>query len=256
MWYQLVLPAPRGIRTSGSDAEAAAGDAVLSLPFDLRASLIDFAKELRRKYAGTGADPDAVRLLIRDAKRLSDGISGFEADVWNKHIALRTYATTGTVYKSKFGFRCSNAGNAVHPDPTALRTIREFPFPKFIWVVELMDRRVRDLRSGQPPVVGEIIVDASVTPTDPDVLLIHLPGVFVYGHPRQFQASEWLTGNTSGRIQQEVDAPIEGDFRVPLLVVDARMRYHTGRTSLKYDKGPSVHGQGKGAVSGTSFQFG
>ena len=93
-------------------------------------------------------------------------------------LALRTYVIGSNDFKEQL------EGRGL---PTSIR--REYSLarlPRFIWVVEAIDRQLRAL--GQPCVVGEAILDATSSDNLPQQLALHLHGIM------------WLQ-QTSGKVE-------------------------------------------------------
>ena len=97
-------------------------------------------------------------------------------------IAVRTFAMEGNLFKQSFLKRCGD-------DPSACALVATCRLPKYVWVCELVDRKVRDAASTDPVVrmvVGEVVIDATAAdPATADVLLMHLPSL-VAVHDTQY----------------------------------------------------------------------
>ncbi|MCV7253472.1 hypothetical protein H7J86_15000 [Mycobacterium hackensackense] len=101
-----------------------------------------------------------------------------------KQLALRTYAIRSNDFKANLAARTTS--EAIQ---TEYRLAR---FPRFIWVVEAIDRQLR--KAGKPCVVGEAVLDATSSDHDPQEIALHIHGVM------------WLQ-QTNGNIR----FPITGD---------------------------------------------
>jgi hypothetical protein len=140
-----------------------------------------------------------------------------------RQIALRTYATQAEAFKRSFSYHAIN-------DQAAVETVRQLQLPRFIWVVELMEReKSKDAETGseiQRRVVGEFILDATSNDLEPMILFAHLPGVLVIERRRD-----------------------QGDG---LRICDPDLKYYTSRPS--YLPGAiELIGQSKSAIAGGSY---
>ncbi len=100
-----------------------------------------------------------VQAAVPDAKALSDCISAGA-------LAFRTYATSANHFKDEAMRRMPNA---------VAREYRMARFPRFVWVVEAVDRRARD--AGRTDcVLGEAVFDSTSSELDPKGLAFHVPG--------------------------------------------------------------------------------
>jgi hypothetical protein len=87
----------------------------------------------------------------------------------NRGLALRSYVVPATDFKDGFARRCTL-------DPVAVAQVRLAKLPKFVWVVEVLDRGARE--KDMPSVVGEVVLDATEFDLiDTKTLILHLPGV-------------------------------------------------------------------------------
>lgn len=108
-----------------------------------------------------------------------------------QHLALRTYVTRSNDFKGRLSARGL---------PTSIR--REYSLarlPRFVWVVEAVDRQLRD--AGQPCVIGEAVLDATSSDHDPQQLALHVHGVMwlqqtsgdmrfpIFGDPSPYRSS-------------------------------------------------------------------
>jgi hypothetical protein len=83
-----------------------------------------------------------------------------------ERLALRTYATTSNNFKTRLDRGL---------DPTLIREYRLARFSRYVWVVEAIDRELR--AEGKACVVGEVILDATSSDTQPEPLAVHVPGL-------------------------------------------------------------------------------
>lgn len=91
-------------------------------------------------------------------------------------LRLRTYSLPANEYKRRLEGRV---------DESLLREYRLARFPRYIWVVELIDRVRR--RAGDPKcVLGEAIFDATSSGRRPEPLALHVPGAaYIVSSDRQ-----------------------------------------------------------------------
>ncbi len=86
-------------------------------------------------------------------------------------LAFRTYGTDSSEFKFALA---SRAGF----DPTVARKYRLAPWPRNLWVIEAVDRKLRGTPSGS--VLGEVIVDPTAnhypSKHEPGILAAHAPG--------------------------------------------------------------------------------
>jgi hypothetical protein len=101
-----------------------------------------------------------------------------------QQLALRTYAIRSNHFKANLDARAIPA--------TIQREYRLARLPRFIWVVEAVDRRQR--REGAPCVVGEAVLDATSSDHAPQEIALHIHGVM------------WLQQTNGG-----IRFPITGD---------------------------------------------
>jgi len=85
------------------------------------------------------------------------------------HIALRTYASPSEAFKRNIV--------GLGMDPVHVRAYRMARLPKHVWVVEVIDRRLR--QQNQPSVLGEALVDATSSDSFPDVVAYRLHGALI-----------------------------------------------------------------------------
>ena len=86
-----------------------------------------------------------------------------------ERLSLRSYVITSTDFKRGFAYRCAH-------DNALVSQVRRARLPKFVWVVEIMSRKLREAK--QNSVVGEVVLDASdVDLRETSALITHLPGL-------------------------------------------------------------------------------
>jgi len=140
--------------------------------------------------APEAAERKAGILLFRASERIADAAGGtppftrLSQLVSSNRLALRTYAVPSNIFKERL------AARGVVPG-----IVREYclaRLPRFVWVVEAIDRQLRS--ASQPCVLGEAVLDATSTDHAPEAISLHIHGVM------------WLQ-QTSGKIR----FPIFGD---------------------------------------------
>lgn len=120
-----------------------------------------------------GVEKVAGEFLQSLAKRMADGGDTNAADVerliGSNELALRTYAVPSNEFKKRLKDRGL--------DDTAVRVYRLLRMSRFVWVVELVNRTKR--RAEEACVIGEAVIDATSSETDPHFLALHVPGVLI-----------------------------------------------------------------------------
>ncbi|BBX28506.1 hypothetical protein [Mycolicibacterium alvei] len=101
-----------------------------------------------------------------------------------RQLALRTYAIRSNDFKANLGARA-----IASPIQTEYRLAR---LPRFVWVVEAIDRQLR--QAGKPCVLGEAVLDATSSDHAPQEIALHIHGVM------------WLQQTNGG-----IRFPITGD---------------------------------------------
>lgn len=116
------------------------------------------------------AERTGSRLLVRYAERaVMQGVLDAQAllDARDSgRLAFKTYTTLSNNFKSGLENRV---------DRTLERQYRLARMSRYIWVVEAIDRELRKL--GDASVLGEAVIDATSSETQPDPLILHVPGV-------------------------------------------------------------------------------
>jgi hypothetical protein len=143
-WQTLMIPVPEKLWMTGAGAERR------GLLYLLAAS-----REASREY------PVARRILeLREERELE----------------VRTYFSTSNRFKERLRKRSS--------DPVVTREYAFARMPRFIWIVEAIDRRARDHGTQlgisyeeNRCVVGEVIFDATSDDSDPRVVATRIPGL-------------------------------------------------------------------------------
>lgn len=155
-WRTLQVPLPPDLWLEPEAAERYAG-------YVLRTQSAQTAKVL----AGRGVQVEDLDTLIADGR-----------------LALRTYPVLSETFKSALPGLGLDAGHV-----TEYRLAR---MPRHVWVVEAVDRRRR--RAGEPCVIGEMVLDATSSETEPRMLAMRIHGLLgVTGSGRQILAEPHLT---------------------------------------------------------------
>lgn len=114
-------------------------------------------------------------------------IAGFAAAsvVESKHAAgelsVRTYAISGTRFKERVRKHYS--------DPNIVREYSLLRLPRYVWVVEAIDRQTRDENKGSDRddnakcVLAEVLFDATASDQQPNILATRLPGILSMPKP-------------------------------------------------------------------------
>lgn len=156
----IVVPLPRGLWLSGAAAEAAAG--------------MVFAKTVRQRLAvlsRRGRHGLSFSERRATLKRLQEIGRAVEAKEPGGQFTLRSYALSSSDFKYDFCRRIT--------DVRAKRIVGVTPMSKYVWVVELLDRTLRERRRAS--IHGTVIFDGTAVSEDgveraPDPLLIQIPG--------------------------------------------------------------------------------
>jgi len=169
----VVIPLPAGLWLSGSAAEFNGADILARA---CRSRLEDLASW------SSGRIPDAAVGAHRSAlQHMVDNTRGDRSG----DLAIRTYAATGRDFKHGFVERV--------PDSRAARVVAYTSLPKYVWVVEAVDRRVRPKSNRQ--VVATVVLDASavsdgsregLTP-----LIVYVPGQIARVTPDPYSDENW-----------------------------------------------------------------
>ena len=168
----LVVPLPPGLNLAGDGAE------------EIGTSTVELVLPRVAERARGEALPNAES-LVQSEERL------VHAD-----YAVRTYGCDSNDFKASYAARCTDAD--------AQLTLSVTPLPKYVWVVEIIDRAERDSRN--PPVIGEVVVDATPTRRNAQVLFIHFPGWVAMHDPISDEDADFPCGSdryNSGRWAQE-----------------------------------------------------
>ncbi|MBI2169870.1 MAG: hypothetical protein HYU28_10310 [Actinobacteria bacterium] len=91
------------------------------------------------------------------------------------HLTVRTYATSSNRFKERLKARC--------PDDVVVSHYMLAGLPKYVWVVEAVDRRERGHYPEKPSVLGEVVFDATSDDHDPSLLAVRLPGLLAIPRP-------------------------------------------------------------------------
>lgn len=165
-----LIPLPPGLWLPGSRAELIGAERILEAVRDLAtgmASVEGYESDSHKTYRE------------RQLRKILNAFAAKQAGPY----AVRTYATTGTDFKKSYAERLG--GDRLE----ALERVAYQNLPKFVWVVELVSRTLREpgqltqepegdvgLRQGGVT-VGEIVLDASASTEDAArAFLVNLPG--------------------------------------------------------------------------------
>jgi hypothetical protein len=145
----LIIPLPPGLVLSGSDAE------LIGLrQFEEQLSNVVNIEDRLETVTGGSETLTAIRETL--------------ASLDKRKYAVRTYATFNSDFKESVRRRCSN--NQIVTEAVSLARL-----PRFVWVTEIIDRALRSQR--KPPVIGEVVIDATATSDkDAPVVIVHVPG--------------------------------------------------------------------------------
>lgn len=87
------------------------------------------------------------------------------------NLTFRTYGLDASQYKFALADRSGF-------DPEVARQYRLAPWPRNLWVIEAIDRQLRD--DGEAYVLGEVIIDPTAShyapPSEPGIIALHAPG--------------------------------------------------------------------------------
>ena len=140
----IIVPLPPGVYLRGQVAELFGAD-----------SLHDAAAMVENSALGSQVSRSAASKVLFDLK--------------TRQLASRSYLAESGEFKASFAMRCQ--------DHSARRIVALASLPRYIWVVEVIDRRLRSARPQLHPVIGEVILDASaVSLATSEVVLLHIPG--------------------------------------------------------------------------------
>ncbi len=102
-------------------------------------------------------------------KHIGIVVEDLQSLVGGSHLALRTYAILSEKFKDELP--------SLGVDPIHVRSYRLARLPRYVWVVEAIDRRLRT--QGQTCVLGEAVIDATSSDHSPDVVAYRLHGALV-----------------------------------------------------------------------------
>jgi hypothetical protein len=180
-WSSLsvIVPLPRGLWLSGQKAER--------LGADIFAACVKRRHEALASWAAFHALTDDAGAMC--AAELGPVLASVDSNR-NSNLAIRSYASTGSDFKRGFAERL--AGDAV-----AVRVCALTPMPKYVWVVEAIDRELR--AQGGQAVRGTVVIDGSAVSVSGSFaelnlrmpLLVHLPGQISRMRPDVFDDAHW-----------------------------------------------------------------
>jgi len=177
---QLVIPLPRSLWMSGEAAERIAALAFPAIA-KARAKVVSQWDVLARDSARIDRHAAALETFVR-------GLSRPGTDEYT----VRTYTTTGIQFKQSFAARIRETATS---DVELVRGSGAVQLPKYVWVVEVLDRQLR--RTDKPPVVATVVLDAThtvhnierITSDDQSPLFLHMPGQSLAGVPSWLEVS-------------------------------------------------------------------
>lgn len=149
-WEQILAPVPRKLWLSGEAAERKGCSQILNAARAVATANKDRPSEQQVQR------PDLILAL-------------FEED----ELSVRTYASDSSRFKERM--------RKATTDPAVLREISLVRLPRYVWVVEMIDRRRR--REPNLCVLGAIVMDATSDDLDPRVLITYLPGILAIPKP-------------------------------------------------------------------------
>ncbi|WP_433679861.1 hypothetical protein [Nocardia sp. CA-119907] len=158
----VVVPLPRSIWLSGTAAEQAAADWLKVVAEDRLGALASW--RLPRRLVGH------ANLYHERLRSFVDQISGERIG----ELAIRTYITAGTEFKESIARRLNG-------EKALARALGYTQMPKYVWVSEAIDRKLRDKR--EPSVLATIAFDSTAVTIDGRLdttsllpLVVHIPG--------------------------------------------------------------------------------
>lgn len=169
--YDIVTPKPEGIWLTGADAETIGARM-------LKGFVAGIAEE------GGGGSQAWLRLrgsVLHDERQ----------------VALRTYMVPANRFKRGFAERIG--------DDRVAELAGVTPMPRFVAVVEAVDRNLRRAQDRDESVIATIVVDAS-SPREPTVLFAWLPG-YAIAHEDLSEIVDLVRPPDGGRLQFWRDAP-------------------------------------------------
>jgi hypothetical protein len=168
--FCILVPLPIGLWLDGSVAEDSGARVLNSVILERRKKLTSG----RHRYV-TARGAKALEKIASqlDGSRKSD-------------LTLRSYADSGADFKREFGERVR--------DPVASRIMGHAALPKYVWVVELIDRQRRT--EDRPPVLATVVLDGSAVSapgwSPPTPLVAHIPGETTLIGPDVFDDRRWF----------------------------------------------------------------
>jgi hypothetical protein len=172
----VLIPLPRGLWLSGQSAEIAGATVFASI-----------VKARCESYAQRPADmrppPEEFESVGRQLGSLIEVIGGRRHD----RLAIRTYAMTGSDFKQEFATRIE--------DEEAAKVLGYTRLPKYVWVVEILDKDLRAKDS--PAVIGTVILDGSAVSDGvtrpPRPLMAQMPGQISRIQYDVYAEGSWVT---------------------------------------------------------------
>lgn len=158
-WRTLQVPVPPKIWLAPENAERKAGQLLHALSGPLAAAI--------KKHIG--GDVEILPDLVAAGR-----------------LALRTYPALSETFKQRL--------QGLGLDPAHVRGYRLARLPRYVWVVEVVDRQLRD--QGKPCVLGEAVVDATSSDISPDVVAYRLHGALIIQTTRRKPRGPVLGSNS------------------------------------------------------------
>ncbi|ROQ16077.1 hypothetical protein EDF54_0955 [Rathayibacter sp. PhB93] len=199
--HTLIVPLPRSVWLPGSGAERLG-------TYWLRYHAEARARELLRSPAELLPPHSRERLLS-----FADGTNRIAGG----RFAAKTYVTTGAQFKSSFANRIT--------DETLIDALSVIQLPRFVWVIEALDRDLRN--SGESrSVIATVLIDAT---SGPDAsggtvysgpLFMHLPGMAFVPGAAAVRAVEDSLGGESLEDDEQDSLVFEGDEGHAVYVTD------------------------------------
>lgn len=184
----IVVPLPRGTWLSAERAET---EGALAFERAIK-SCVRHVGAFGGQKPGIGrananiavyANPDE---LTRTTSRLERIQAEIAAPTDPVLLSIRSYLVPGTDWKQSIANRC--------PDALAVDRIRLASLPRFVWVVEIMEREKRE--DHEASVIGEVVLDATHIGRV-KVAVMHLPGALQ------------VDVGTAGRLNWEITGKLE-----------------------------------------------